>query len=1055
VLLERTEPSRSRGTKLFQGTDLSIDNHDHAPDLGRDRIKQVFRYLEALNQHRNPAKRLLREQPWSMHLRNLPDHPSIHLASIESGTARDEVLLQVRRPDRTAPPGPPEAIVDWLERGWEEPDGEVNVRASRNKVDADGQTVMVRFTDDPKRPAALIAWNSLRSEWVANERPAREAARVYGRLYALHGMLEREGGRLELILGDGILSWKRPGETDINHPVLFKRVQLGFDPKVPEFTVTDSGREAELYTSLFQSTSDVDGRTIDRCRVELEQGDYHPLDGAATTGFLKGLLERLSPRGEFVDRGTTGAATEDPRIARDPVLFLRERSLGMSAALINVLDDLRTRSELPQSLLAIVGDPSANGPDDPDSLNGVSKGAGKRDPERANDILFAKPANAEQGRIADRLDRHGAVLVQGPPGTGKTHTIANLIGHLLARGESILVTSHTTKALRVLREQVVEPLRPLCMSVLEGDVEGRRDLEASVHAIIERLSTSDLDELDRAADSLAQQREHLIRKLEEERGDLAKARADEYRDIVVAGVGYPPSDAARRVACRIGRDDWVPLGVTAGDPLPLDPVELAELYRTAKAVTVADESELRLPLPDPGKLLRPDDFDKVAEQRALLVDVDRITGSEFWETKPGIEGATRLEGLSSRLAQAMGKVDASQPWQLDAIAAGRLGGPHREPWDDLLAMIANAYALAAGAVFHLMRHDPGLPAAPALPEQKRIVAEILRHLEGGGKLGWFVRLIRPTWKTWIDGASVGGQRPHLLEHFRALAVLIDLTLCRNDLIVRWDRQMVALGAPGSDQLSPGQPEASCHQFTSQIRACLGWHASDWCPIEAELREMGFRWEEFLAETPPNLATHGELLRLRDAVQDRLPKVLTARANAIRRQEMDSYLSNLAHVLASVGGDKPAQVVESLRQSVKAADPVAYREHYRRLVELNDLRNDLTLRDELFTRLRWKAPAWATAIRDRHAPHNGGSVPGDAQAAWLWRQLHEELERRSQKSLQEMQRTIERLDEELRCVTAELIDHRAWAAQVRRVTPSQRMALDRPFVLESPSSWRSR
>jgi hypothetical protein len=238
---------------------LSIDNHDHAPDLGRERIKQVFRYLKALNQHRNPAKRRLGEQLWSMHLRNLPDHPSILLASIESGTARDEVLLRVRRPDRTAPPSPPEAIVDWLERGWEEPGGEVNVRASRNEVDADGQTVMVRFTDDSKRPAALVAWKSLRSEWVANERPAREAAHVYERLYALHGRLDREGGRLELILGDGILSWKRPGETDINHPVLFKRVQLGFNPKVPEFTVTDSGREAELYTSLIQSMSDVDG----------------------------------------------------------------------------------------------------------------------------------------------------------------------------------------------------------------------------------------------------------------------------------------------------------------------------------------------------------------------------------------------------------------------------------------------------------------------------------------------------------------------------------------------------------------------------------------------------------------------------------------------------------------------------------------------------------------------------------------------------------------------------------------------------------------------------
>ena len=609
------------------------------------------------------------------------------------------------------------------------------------------------------------------------------------------------------------------------------------------------------------------------------------------------------------------------------------------------------------------------------------------------------------------------------------------------------MTSHTTKALRVLREQVVEPLRPLCMSVLEGDVEGRRDLEASVHAIIERLSTSDMDELDRAADSLAQRREHLIRKLEEERGDLAKARADEYRDIVVAGVGYPPSDAARRVACGIGRDDWVPLGVTAGDPLPLDPVELAEFYRTAKAVTVADESELRLPLPDPGKLLRPDDFDKVAEQRALLVDVDRITGSEFWETKPGIEGATRLEGLSSRLAQAMGKVDASQPWQLDAIAAGRLGGPHREPRDDLLAMIANACALAAAAVIHLMRHDPGLPAASVAP---RAEADRRRDPAAPRRRGQ-ARVVRPPDKAHMEDLDRWRERRGATPSPPRTLPCAGRPDRPDPLPQRSDRAVGPSDGrprrPGSDQLSPGQPEASCHQFTSQIRACLGWHASDWRPIEAELREMGFRWEEFLAETPPNLATHGELLRLRDAVQDRLPKVLTARANAIRRQEMDSYLSNLAHVLASVGGDKPAQVVESLRQSVKAADPVAYREHYRRLVELNDLRNDLTLRDKLFTRLRWKAPAWATAIRDRHAPHNGGSVPGDAQAAWLWRQLHEELERRGQKSLQEMQRTIERLDEELRCVTAGLIDHRAWAAQVRRVTPSQRraeLAGSRPF-----------
>src|SRR5713101_5029001 len=111
-------------------------------------------------------------------------------------------------------------------------------------------------------------------------------------------------------------------------------------------------------------------------------------------------------------------------------------------------------------------------------------------------ILLSKPANAEQLEIARRLERNNAVLVQGPPGTGKTHTIANLIGHLLAQGKSILVTSHTAKALRVVRQSVVEELRPLCVSVLDTDARSRSELEQSVQGIATRLSTSDIQQLE-------------------------------------------------------------------------------------------------------------------------------------------------------------------------------------------------------------------------------------------------------------------------------------------------------------------------------------------------------------------------------------------------------------------------------------------------------------------------------------------------------------------------------------------------------------------------------
>src|SRR5215471_13099008 len=53
---------------------------------GRDRLLRVFRYLEALNQHRNPVKRHLGEQLWTLWLKELPDHPSVRkgtLAAVE------------------------------------------------------------------------------------------------------------------------------------------------------------------------------------------------------------------------------------------------------------------------------------------------------------------------------------------------------------------------------------------------------------------------------------------------------------------------------------------------------------------------------------------------------------------------------------------------------------------------------------------------------------------------------------------------------------------------------------------------------------------------------------------------------------------------------------------------------------------------------------------------------------------------------------------------------------------------------------------------------------
>src|SRR5467141_4800829 len=543
--------------------------------IARDKLTRVFRYLEALNQHRNPAKRQLREQPWSLRLRDLPEHASIQLGGAKSlktknGSGEDSELggsnyvLKVQRPRLTRPPEPPVEIAAWHEDGWDDPSSAFAVRPALEESEISAAPTIVSLTDDAARTASLERWKLLRDEWVKTEKPARAAMKIFESLYALYGRIDREAERVELVLGDGILSWYRP-EGGIYHPILLQRLQLQFNASVPEFTLSEADHPVELYSALFQSMADVDGRAIGRCREELEREGFHPLFNGTASEFLKRLVVQLSPRGEFIEEGAPDGEQNDPRIGRDPVVFLRARTLGFAAAIEGILADLRTREDLPWSLLNIVGEESPI----PDTAN--ANLSANRYSEADASVLLSKPANPEQIRIARQLEQYGGVLVQGPPGTGKTHTIGNLIGHLLAQGKSVLVTSHTTKALRMVRNHIVPELRPLCVSVLESDLDSRKQLESAVGSIAERLSRADAGSLEMQAKKLESERLDLLKKLDDVRNQLADARADEYRDILIAGKAWTPADAARNVAQQKETLGWIPGPVAAVAPLPLSP----------------------------------------------------------------------------------------------------------------------------------------------------------------------------------------------------------------------------------------------------------------------------------------------------------------------------------------------------------------------------------------------------------------------------------------------------------------------------------------------------
>jgi hypothetical protein len=92
------------------------------------------------------------------------------------------------------------------------------------------------------------------------------------------------------------------------------------------------------------------------------------------------------------------------------------------------------------------------------------------------------------------------------------------------------------------------------------------------------------------------------------------------------------------------------------------------------------------------------------------------------------------------------------------------------------------------------------------------------------------------------------------------------------------------------------------------------------------------------------------------------------------------------------------------------------------------------------RMEATAPAWAHVIAQRHKPHDSSQPPGDAAAAWRWRQWLQELERRAAISMTELQERLDRTGDDLRNLAAQIIEQETWAAQRERTGLRSQQAL---------------
>lgn len=999
----------------------------HQREDAQDRIRRVFRFIRERADLDAPVPREIPDD-WTLLLGQLPQHPSVRTTSAV-GDDSDGVVLRVLRAKTTDCPAPPPVLADWVLPGWERVDATVETVPTRNlprgSSGATAQTVSERFDASSERTAALTRWLEVRETWRAAEEPARAAVTIYERLFGLRARLLRESERVRLVIGDGWLRWNHTAGK-VDHPILLQDVELDFDATAPAVVVKVVG-SPELHMPLLRQFTEIDSQQFVAARDLLQRDDLWMLDTASVADALDNACNVLFARGAFDRTGRVPASGERPVVAQQPILFLMRRAGAVQEAADRLVEALPKLKELPLPLVRVVMDIE----DTTVSPEGPTPERGSHKPRVPVEPLFTLPANKEQSEIVQRYARDGSVVVQGPPGTGKTHTIANLIGHLLAEGKTVLVTSHTTKALRVLRDKVVPQLQPLCVNLLESDLRGREQLEASINGIVARLSRPDGDSEERVH-AATTTRADLARALEAAERALEQATNSEVTPIVVGGRSISPSDAAKFIRDSAA-DDWIPGPVARASAPSLSDEEIAQLYALQTQVDPSSEQEFGFPLPRADQLPAGPEFSEL---------VTRIVGSEKlpWRDADARwrQAEVDLRGAEAALAEATGAIAwlTDERWLSRCIGDTRRGAEHAQVWKDLLVDIDRTLVALSHAYPVEMRHKVTLGDLN-IADAHSACLEIIDHLETQGTLNWFALIKKKGWRELRDGSAIDDARPEGLQHFESLGAVLSAKVALADLSGRWERQMSPLEV-GPVPVEHAAAVDFLKRFQAMIKRALVWLHDEWQTLERRFDQLGLVMSQL---STARQCEPGEVVsRAQTAVRVDLRAAVHA---AGLRAQREKHRKKLLELAGQLGDGQPAPqgpTVQRLLTAVRRGDATAYAAELARLKVLHQSKHAFELRNQLLAKLERTAPAWAGVIRVRAPKHGGANPPGNAARAWQRRQLQMELIDRHALDINALQERVHQLRSNLNVATAVLVETLAWRNQGARTTPTQRRNL---------------
>jgi hypothetical protein len=731
------------------------NRYQENPDELRDKAVRLFTYLKEVCQLRFVVVRDCRNYDQLLWFNDIPREPECFCIAWNGPTEANDSWIEVRRSLEPPCPTVPQACQEWTSSA--ELANSAGTPALRERILApvrDGEPPS--YIELSQRPDVHEKWRDYVEtkwvEWAKVHRRWKSVQQVYGKLFSIYQQQKRLGESFELRIGLGLLSWQTPTGERVYRHILAGQANISFDANRGIISVSAAAEGVKL--TLEHDMLDPSDLPTPEQHQAVEDGVQANAETPWDQNLIEPLLRRwvhaMNERGRY-DSSLQPAASASsiPQVTFAPALILRRRTARTLVKLLSdIAKNLQQGGKIPfgiQRLCQIVDDVVPDSDDQPTETSTTALTA-------ETETYFPLPANDEQSKIAQRLSTGRGVLVQGPPGTGKSHTIANLICHLLARGKRVLVTSQTPRALKVLQDKIPPELSALCVSILGNDTVALKNMENSVLGITERHHDWEAGGKERNAQNIRRLEERLYggrKRLAEIETRLRQLRELEtYRHSIADGAYQgTAADVAQRLVVDREHFGWLPDSVDEKRKMPVAAAAFVTALHLLRSLRPERCAEFARPFVSIAELPDVDTFVRIATDERSAKEVCQTHSAR--QSSPAYKALVRcgkdergaaLDKLQA-LQTAVGNIQRRPLTWIPNATHGVLSDQDR-PWRELLhattTALENLRERARNAHARRVQIPDGF-------ERQRVLADahdLHGHLKNGGSLGFL--FLRPT-----------------------------------------------------------------------------------------------------------------------------------------------------------------------------------------------------------------------------------------------------------------------------------------------------------------------